>query len=111
MLLQRQDDKYLLKFHTSTIGTGGVGPNPDKSGKLCHSPIIKFSSMLVRPVATDRRAFYLLNTTQNGPQIYELKASSNADRSQVTTVGVGAAARGKRREGKEASSSVKRGSL
>ena len=30
----------------------------------------------------DRRAFYLLNTTQNGPQIYELKASSNADRSQ-----------------------------
>ena len=40
------------QFHTSTIGTGGVGPNPDKSGKLCHSPIIKFSSMLVRPVAT-----------------------------------------------------------
>ena len=30
----------------------------------------------------DKRAFYLLNTTQNGPQIYELVASSTADRSQ-----------------------------
>ena len=50
MLLQRQDDKYLLKFHTSTVGTN-VGQSP-AGGKFCHSPVIKFSSMLVRPVAT-----------------------------------------------------------
>ena len=36
--------------------------------------------MLVRPVATDKRAFYLLNTTERGPQIYELLASSGAER-------------------------------
>merc|ERR1719225_352554 len=79
MLLQKQDDKYLLKFHTSTFGTTAVGT---QGHKFCHSPVIKFSAMLVRPVATDKRAFYLLNTTQNGPQIYELVASSTADRTQ-----------------------------
>ncbi len=130
--------------------SGGGGSS--SSGKFVHSPVIKFSTMLVRPVATgeigrrlptcsvdtvekngqtvhrlkiwpifslrsyvkmgkilksvsadrpnwqhlprsetdphlssfvsDKRAFYLLNTTQNGPQIYELIASSMADRSQ-----------------------------
>ena len=98
MLLQKQDDKYLLKFHTSTFGTASVGT---QGNKFCHSPVIKFATMLVRPVATgtksnwyncehffenieflDKRAFYLLNTTQNGPQIYELVASSTADRTQ-----------------------------
>lgn len=79
MLLQKQDDKYLLKFHTSTFGTTAVGT---QGHKFCHSPVIKFATMLVRPVATDKRAFYLLNTTQNGPQIYELVASSTADRTQ-----------------------------
>merc|ERR1719192_1645167 len=78
MLLQKQDDKYLLKFHTTTFGTTGA----PQGQKFCHSPVIKFSTMLVRPVATDKRAFYLLNTTQNGPQIYELVASSTADRTQ-----------------------------
>ena len=29
----------------------------------------QYSTMLVRPVATDKRAFYLLNTTDSGPQV------------------------------------------
>ena len=37
------------------------------------SPVIKFSTMLVRPVATNKRAFYLMNTTQMGAQLYELQ--------------------------------------
>ena len=37
------------------------------------SPVIKFSTMLVRPVATNKRAFYLMNTTQIGAQLYELQ--------------------------------------
>ena len=48
MLLQKQDDKYLLKFHTTTFGTTGA----PQGQKFCHSPVIKFSTMLVRPVAT-----------------------------------------------------------
>ena len=41
------------------------------------SPVIKFSTMLVRPVATNKRAFYLMNTTQMGAQLYELQVCPN----------------------------------
>lgn len=51
MLLQKQDEKYLLKFHTSSAGAA-VSSGQGNSGKFCHSPVIKFSTMLVRPVAT-----------------------------------------------------------
>ena len=53
MLLQKQDDKYLLKFHTSTFGTASVGT---QGNKFCHSPVIKFATMLVRPVATGTKS-------------------------------------------------------
>jgi len=79
MLLQKQGEKYLLKFHSSSAGQA---PGKEDSRRLFHSPIIKFSTMLVRPVATDKRAFYLLNTTERGPQIYELLANSAAERSK-----------------------------
>jgi len=79
MLLQKQGDKYQLKFHAAGAGNA-AGEKAKDDRKLFHSPIIKFSTMLVRPVATDKRAFYLLNTTERGPQIYELLASSAAER-------------------------------
>ena len=52
MLLQKQDEKYVLKFHTSTAGPG-IGAV--SSGKFNHSPVIKFSTLLVRPVATGKK--------------------------------------------------------
>jgi len=60
MLLQKQDDKYLLKFHTSSAATNAAAATSGSGGlvgglggsKFVHSPIIKFSTMLVRPVAT-----------------------------------------------------------
>ena len=55
MLLQKQDDKYLLKFHTSTAGNPAMGSQ--NFGKSCHSPVIKFSTLLVRPVATGKSFF------------------------------------------------------
>ena len=57
-----QDERYLLKFHTgagASIQAGGR-----EEAKKIHSPVIKFTTMLVRPVATNKRAFYLMNTTQ-----------------------------------------------
>ena len=42
------------------------------------SPVIKFSTMLVRPVATNKRAFYLMNTTQIGAQLYELQVETQS---------------------------------
>ena len=35
----------------------------------------------MRPVATNKRAFYLMNTTQMGAQLYELIAGSSLERS------------------------------
>ena len=52
MLLQKQDEKYILKFHTSTAAPGMA----TSSGKFNHSPVIKFSALLVRPVATGERS-------------------------------------------------------
>merc|ERR1711936_131921 len=80
MLLQKQGDKFLLKFHSSSTSQAASGK--EDSRRLFHSPIIKYSTMLVRPVATDKRAFYLLNTTERGPQIYELVASTMNERAK-----------------------------
>ena len=60
-----QGDKYQLKFHAAGAGNA-AGEKAPTDRRLFHSPIIKFSTMLVRPVATDKRAFYLLNTTERG---------------------------------------------
>ncbi|XP_046401357.1 rho guanine nucleotide exchange factor 11 isoform X3 [Ischnura elegans] len=84
ILLQKQDDKFVLRFHSVSSGTvGGAGGGGITSGgrddsKLTHSPIIKLATVLVRPVATDKRAFFLVNTS--GPQIYELLAVSSSER-------------------------------
>jgi len=78
MFLQKQEEKYLLKFHTVS---GGIPGNRDDVKKIL-SPVIKFSTMIVRPVATNKKAFYLMNTTQMGAQLYELQATHN---NEVTT--------------------------
>jgi len=79
MFLQRQDEKYLLKFHT---GANSIVPGGTRDEvKKIHSPVIKFNTMLVRPVATNKKAFYLMNTTQVGAQLYELQARSANERS------------------------------
>ncbi|KAK3853373.1 hypothetical protein Pcinc_040087, partial [Petrolisthes cinctipes] len=75
VLLQRQDDKYILKNHS-------IIKNLTKDdNKLAHSPIIKYGpSMLFREVATDNCAFFIVTTQAVGAQIYELVASSPAER-------------------------------
>ncbi|XP_053593711.1 rho guanine nucleotide exchange factor 11 isoform X3 [Microplitis demolitor] len=68
LLLHRQDDKYLLKF-TNTNQVNSV-----------LSPIFKVSTVLVRNNAVDKNSLYLVNTSQKGAQIYDLVASSPAER-------------------------------
>lgn len=67
ILLQKQDDKYILKFHKEET-------------KVTHSPIIKLGNLLIRNVATDKKALFLVSTSTVGPQIYELVAISSAER-------------------------------
>ncbi|XP_018587746.1 rho guanine nucleotide exchange factor 1 isoform X3 [Scleropages formosus] len=77
VLLQRQDDKMLLKCQSKNHS--GV-----PEGKQMLSPIIKLSSAFLREVATDPKAFYVIFTWDSGAQIYELVANSAADRKNWT---------------------------
>ncbi|XP_030068886.1 rho guanine nucleotide exchange factor 1 isoform X2 [Microcaecilia unicolor] len=73
VLLQRQDDKMVLKCHSRTMT-----PTPD--GKQMWSPIIRLNSVMTREVATDNKAFYVIFSWQGGAQIYELVAQSSSER-------------------------------
>uniref|UniRef100_A0AAR2KKT7 DH domain-containing protein n=1 Tax=Pygocentrus nattereri TaxID=42514 RepID=A0AAR2KKT7_PYGNA len=67
VLLQKQDDKMLLKCQSKSIIAA-------QEGKQMLSPIIKLDSAFLREVATDRKAFYVIFTWDSGAQIYELVA-------------------------------------
>uniref|UniRef100_A0A674K357 Rho guanine nucleotide exchange factor 11 n=1 Tax=Terrapene triunguis TaxID=2587831 RepID=A0A674K357_9SAUR len=65
VLLQKQDEKLVLKFHSKTaLGSSDT--------KQTFSPVLKLNSMLIRSVATDKRALFIICTSELGPQIYEL---------------------------------------
>ncbi|KAI5608365.1 rho guanine nucleotide exchange factor 12 isoform X2 [Silurus asotus] len=69
VLLQRQDEKLILKCHSKNLaGTAET--------KHIFSPIIKLSTVLVRSVATDNKAFFVVSMSDYGAQIYELMAQT-----------------------------------
>ncbi|XP_053123451.1 rho guanine nucleotide exchange factor 1 isoform X2 [Hemicordylus capensis] len=69
VLLQKQEDRLVLKCHSRTIT-----PTPD--GKQMLSPIIKLNSAMTREVATETKAFYVIFSWEKGAQIYELVAQT-----------------------------------
>ncbi|CAJ1062627.1 rho guanine nucleotide exchange factor 1 isoform X7 [Xyrichtys novacula] len=79
VLLQRQDDKMVLKCQSkSNIAV--------QEGKMMLSPIIKLDSVFLRDVATDRKAFYVIFTWDSGAQIYELVTQSLGEKKTWTDV-------------------------
>ncbi|XP_038062794.1 nucleoprotein TPR-like isoform X3 [Patiria miniata] len=74
VVLQKQDDRYVMKCHSTTV------PTQLEEKKNTHSPIIKINSVLCREVATNKRAFFLVSTSNAGPQIYELTTISTSER-------------------------------
>uniref|UniRef100_S4RCD7 Rho guanine nucleotide exchange factor 11 n=1 Tax=Petromyzon marinus TaxID=7757 RepID=S4RCD7_PETMA len=73
VLLQKQDERLVLRCYSKT----SAGTATD--AKQTFSPVIKLGTVLVRPVATDKRAFFLITTSQLGPQIYELVAVTSKE--------------------------------
>ncbi|XP_043914957.1 rho guanine nucleotide exchange factor 11 isoform X3 [Protopterus annectens] len=71
VLLQKQDDRYLLKFHIKAV-TANV--------KQALNPVLKLKSMLVRDVATDKRALFIINAEGELPQIYQLVAGTSLEK-------------------------------
>ncbi|XP_025029061.1 rho guanine nucleotide exchange factor 11 isoform X2 [Python bivittatus] len=73
VLLQRQDEKLVLKCHSKmALGSSDT--------KQTFSPILKLNSVLIRSVATDKRALFIICTSELGPQIYELVASTSLEK-------------------------------
>ncbi|KAM8926979.1 rho guanine nucleotide exchange factor 1 isoform 1-T1 [Pelodytes ibericus] len=73
MLLQKQDERLVLKCQSRTIM-----PTPD--GKLMLIPIIKLNTAMAREVATDNKAFFVIFKWDDKGQIYELVAPSVSDK-------------------------------
>ncbi|XP_046311522.1 rho guanine nucleotide exchange factor 1 isoform X3 [Marmota monax] len=73
LLLQRQDERLLLKSHSRTLT-----PTPD--GKTMLRPVLRLTSAMTREVATDHKAFYVIFTWDQEAQIYELVAQTMSER-------------------------------
>ncbi|XP_037676522.1 rho guanine nucleotide exchange factor 1 isoform X2 [Choloepus didactylus] len=79
LLLQRQDDRLLLKSHSRTLT-----PTPD--GKTMLRPVLRLTSAMTREVATDHKAFYVIFSWDQEVQIYELVAQTVAERKNWCTL-------------------------
>ncbi|XP_018543374.1 rho guanine nucleotide exchange factor 11 isoform X1 [Lates calcarifer] len=76
VLLQRgPDDRLQLRYPSRWLGGGG-GSGGDS--KTSFSPLVKLDSLLVRSVATDNKALYVISTTER--QIYELVAGTSSEK-------------------------------
>ncbi|KAM3923375.1 rho guanine nucleotide exchange factor 12 isoform 2-T2 [Leptodactylus fuscus] len=73
VLLQRQDDKLILRCHSKILATTA-------DSKHIFSPVIKLNTVLVRQVATDNKALFVISMSDNGAQIYELIANTVSEK-------------------------------
>ncbi|XP_076850325.1 rho guanine nucleotide exchange factor 11 isoform X2 [Brachyhypopomus gauderio] len=80
LLLQRgPDDRLILRYPSRTLGgvVGGVvGGNTDLKTPFC--PVVRLGSSLVRSVATDNKALYVISTSER--QMYELVAGTLSEK-------------------------------
>ncbi|XP_066895250.1 rho guanine nucleotide exchange factor 12 isoform X4 [Kogia breviceps] len=73
VLLQKQDDRLVLRCHSKILASTG-------DSKHTFSPVIKLSTVLVRQVATDNKALFVISMSDNGAQIYELVAQTVSEK-------------------------------
>lgn len=96
VLVTKQDDKLILKFHSPPVPANVTDKRPvhgnlsDKrtgesfSGKHW-PPVLNLDGLFVKDVATDPRAFFLFtNATETGAQMYEMVANSSSEQKQWT---------------------------
>ncbi|XP_062995051.1 rho guanine nucleotide exchange factor 12 isoform X2 [Elgaria multicarinata webbii] len=73
VLLQKQDDRLVLRCHSKILANAA-------DSKHTFSPVIKLNTVLVRQVATDNKAFFVISMSENGAQIYELVAHTVSEK-------------------------------
>ncbi|CAN7983024.1 unnamed protein product [Ixodes hexagonus] len=69
VLLQRQDERLLLRFHAVHL------PTAREDAKLTHCPVLTLQNVFTRDVATDCKAFFLVSTAEQHA-MYEFAAAS-----------------------------------
>ncbi|XP_071095641.1 rho guanine nucleotide exchange factor 11-like isoform X10 [Haliotis cracherodii] len=74
VLLQKQDDKLVL------CQSNAQSSRAEDKYVNTHSPLLKLQNLLARNVATDKKAFFVVNTENSGPQIYEFVAPTQDER-------------------------------
>lgn len=72
VLLHKQDERLVLRCQNTTI----------EDVTFPCSPIIKLEHLLTKDVATDKRAFFLINKSSDDPQVYELGAKSKEEKNR-----------------------------
>ncbi|XP_036077622.1 rho guanine nucleotide exchange factor 12 isoform X2 [Rousettus aegyptiacus] len=73
VLLQKQDDRLVLRCHSKILASSA-------DSKHTFSPVIKLNTVLVRQVATDNKALFVISMSDNGAQIYELVAQTVSEK-------------------------------
>uniref|UniRef100_A0A4W4F2V8 DH domain-containing protein n=1 Tax=Electrophorus electricus TaxID=8005 RepID=A0A4W4F2V8_ELEEL len=82
VLLQRgPDDRLILRCPARSLGGVGGG-NTDLKTPFC--PVVRLDSSLVRSVATDNKALYVISTSER--QIYELVAGTSSEKNIIFLV-------------------------
>nr|XP_028565021.1 rho guanine nucleotide exchange factor 11-like isoform X3 [Podarcis muralis] len=73
LLLQRKDERLVLKCHRKRVwGSSGTWQTI--------SPVLKLNAVLIRTVATDPRAFFVICTSELVPHLYQLVASTPSEK-------------------------------
>uniref|UniRef100_A0A0B7BJT2 Uncharacterized protein n=1 Tax=Arion vulgaris TaxID=1028688 RepID=A0A0B7BJT2_9EUPU len=70
VLLQKQDDRYLLKCQNTNV-------QPTRDDKYTHFPVLKLQNLLARTLATEKRSFFVVNISESRAQMYEFTAASS----------------------------------
>uniref|UniRef100_A0A670KDW0 Rho guanine nucleotide exchange factor 12 n=1 Tax=Podarcis muralis TaxID=64176 RepID=A0A670KDW0_PODMU len=79
VLLQKQDDRLVLRCHSKILASAA-------ECKHIFSPVIKLNTVLVRQVATDNKAFFVISMSENGAQIYELVAQTVSEKTVINAI-------------------------
>ncbi|GFU54515.1 rho guanine nucleotide exchange factor 12 [Nephila pilipes] len=73
ILFQKQDDKYILKFHNTILTSGR------EDTKVMHSPILRVQNIFSRENATDKRTFFIVSSSEMHA-IYEFVAATASEK-------------------------------
>ncbi|XP_055865992.1 rho guanine nucleotide exchange factor 11-like isoform X9 [Biomphalaria glabrata] len=76
VLLQKQDEKFILKCQNTNVQAA------KDDHKYTHSPVLRLQNLLARSLATDKKSFFVVNISEVRAQMYEFTAATSEMRVQ-----------------------------